>query len=162
MCHIQSEDLALPLQLLIPIVARTTDGAQKLLQLIEARGQEAEELSGPLKMCAPLPSCPCTLPAHAAALLLQIACPWSDAVMRLACTDAGWPTRKPRISGSFPSGALCATAPPAGTQRAAPPGRSGLCSLVRPQSRPRKAVRCLLTSFRGKHQDGSVDHGNNF
>ena len=53
---IQSEDSALPLQLLIPIVARTTDGAQKLLQLIEARGQEAEELAAPLKMCAPLPS----------------------------------------------------------------------------------------------------------
>ena len=35
-------------------MARTTDGAQKLLQLIEARGQEAEELAVPLKMCAPL------------------------------------------------------------------------------------------------------------
>ena len=63
-------------------MARTTDGAQKLLQLIEARGQEAEELAAPLKMCAPLHPCSHVLPVHAAALLACAACLQFDKVVR--------------------------------------------------------------------------------
>lgn len=51
-------------------MARTTDGAQKLLRLIEARGQEAEELSIPLKMYATLPTLPFAACQCNAALLL--------------------------------------------------------------------------------------------
>jgi hypothetical protein len=38
-------------QLIIPIAARTQEGAQKLIDMIKARGADAATLSIPLKRC---------------------------------------------------------------------------------------------------------------
>jgi hypothetical protein len=41
------------MQLIIPIVARTQEGSQALLEAIKARAFMAEEIAVPLKKCAP-------------------------------------------------------------------------------------------------------------
>ena len=39
-------------QVIVPVLARTPEGAKRLLSMVEARGAAAAELVGPLKRCA--------------------------------------------------------------------------------------------------------------
>ena len=40
-------------QVIVPVLARTPEGAKRLLSMVEARGAAAAELVSPLRKCVP-------------------------------------------------------------------------------------------------------------
>ncbi len=49
--HLRGLRQARAAQVIVPVLARTPEGAKRLLSMVEARGAAAAELIGPLKRC---------------------------------------------------------------------------------------------------------------